>query len=97
MEDKLRRSSRLVKPHRDPQFLYDTDSVRCFAGRGSSGESTNPSIDNSGKNLETLVFSDIADLPIMLIFYKTIIVNQVTGGEVRASIRGPHRKRRVIV
>ena len=64
MEDKLRRSSRLVKPHRDPQFLYDTDSVRCFAGRGSSGESTNPSIDNSGKNLETPVFSDIADLPI---------------------------------
>ena len=64
MEDKLRRSSRLVKPHIDPQFLYDTESVRCFAGRGSSGESTNPSIDNSGKNLETPVFSDIADLPI---------------------------------
>ena len=46
----------------------------------------NPSIDNSGKNLDTAVCSNIADLPINAHFSKKIIVNQVAGGKARARI-----------
>ena len=64
MDEGPRRSSRLVKFHSDPNFVYDKESVRCFPESGSSGESTNPAIDNSGKNSNTNICLNSIELPI---------------------------------
>ena len=65
MEKRLRKSSRIVKPLRNPDFVYDTEIVRDQARRVSSSssgdsatESVYPTSDNSGKNRVTTKWSD---------------------------------------